>query len=352
MKKGLFLFSVLIILIACGSAAAEAKVCGCYFDAETAPRNIKVQFKGSKRLQPAGKGMYINKNTFLRATAPASAKLYCDDGSGGLKVEQLDGQNSAPPVPCLSSPAGVANVVGDKIIDIPRKQGDKGQNNFPSIISPRNTKLIDARPRLSWTSVAGASNYTVKIQSLDGELWKQKIPAQSGAQIQEIELPAEVILKPDVDYQLIVETEGRSSEESKDTNISFRLLTDVREIQNAVREITNQTTEGDTRTFLIASLYAARDLNYDALQLLKSKASFGDSPEALRLVGDLYIKMGLLRLAEKQFLELLKSPLKEKDSIYGQYLTNKRLRVIYGGLGNAAEETRYDRAATRLITER
>src|SRR5215213_9881898 len=128
MKKGLFLFSVLIILIACGSAAAQPKVCGCYFDNETEPQNIKVRFKGLLQFVPAIKGMYISKDTFLRARAPASARLYCDNGAGSVKLEQLNGKNSAPPVPCLSSPAGVANVVGDKIIDIPRKQGEQGQH--------------------------------------------------------------------------------------------------------------------------------------------------------------------------------------------------------------------------------
>lgn len=349
MKKELFLFSVLVILAVCQTSLAQQKVCGCLFDPETEPVNIKVRFKGAKQFELAKKGTYINKTTLLSATAPASAKLYCDNGSGSTKTEQIDGRNRMPTVPCASSPdSTVLNVVGEKYIDIPRKQGDEALN-FPSIVSPRATKLLDARPRLSWTSVSRATSYIVKIQSLDGELWKQKIQSQSDVQIQEFEFPAGVTLKPDVSYQLVVEAEGRSSEESKDTNISFRLLSDTRTIQKTVQEIESQTVKNYTRTFLTASLYTVYDLNYDALQLLKSDNSFRNNPEAVRLIGDLYIKMGLLRLAEKQFLELLRSPLKQKDSIYGQYIANKRLGIIYGSLGNSEEEKKYNRAAANLI---
>jgi hypothetical protein len=352
MKKESIRLSLLALLLLSLSLTGRAQtnqICGCKFDTDAEPKNVTVRFKGSRKgFEPARRGMHIDKLTIVRVTAPASATLYCDDAGGGVKAETLDGSDSVPPVPCSSSP-NVPLVVGRRLVDIPRRM-NVSREGFPRVITPRRTMLLDARPLLSWASVSGASRYKVSIKSETGEtVWSEEAAAKPGEAIQGIEFPGAMTLQKGINYRLVVEAKGRSSEEDDDPDISFSLLADAEGIQKLANGIEQLSMGERAKVFLLASFFAAHDLNYEALQKLKQVPQADEDPETVRLTGELYLKTGLFRLAETQFLRLVNSPLRERDSNEGQVVANTALGKVYESLGNQTKSKQYLDAADRLI---
>ena len=321
--------------------------CACKFD-DSEPRNIVVRFKGAKKDEPARKGMVIYNTTLLRVTAPASAVLYCDDAGGGVKRKTLDGRDAVPPVPCSSSP-DKPTIIAGRQVDIPRTMKVPDER-FPRILGPRHTRLLARRPQLSWTSIRDVSSYEVSITSEAGDVvWSGEVNAKPGEPEQTMPFPPGITLHENVDYRIVVKAGGRSSEEDDDPNLSFSLLPETQEVTKAAKEIQELPADEQTKAFLVASLFNAHDLKYEAIQTLKRLPKADEASENVRLIADLYLGMGLVRQAERQYLRLVSSPLKEQDSNEGQVLANTALGQIYESLGNEAKSKQYYNAANTLI---
>lgn len=343
--KSLWLSLSILLLLSVGKTGQGQSypVCGCKFD-DPEPTNILVRFKGAKKEERARKGMVIYSHTLLKVTPPASAVLYCDDAGGGIKRETLDGRDPVPPVPCSSSPNRPVIIAGGREVDIPRTMRPADES-FPRILGPRHTKLLDPSPQLSWTSILNVSSYEVSIMSETGDVvWSGPVKANAGEREQAIEFPQGIALQENVDYRVVVKAGGRSSEEDEDPNLSFSLLSERQNVMKEAQKIQDLPANEHTKAFLVASLFNAHDLKYDALQTLKrlpkAKAEEEDV-EDVRLIANLYLKTGLIRRAERQFLRLVSSPLKERDSTEGQVLANTALGLIYDSLGNEAKSKQY-----------
>jgi tetratricopeptide (TPR) repeat protein len=85
---------------------------------------------------------------------------------------------------------------------------------------------------------------------------------------------------------------------------------------------------------LIAHLYAAYDLNAEAIEQLEGIPETLQEPAPARLLGALYMAIGLSRHAEKHYLRALEISKKVNDE-EGQALAHKALGRIYDdALGN------------------
>jgi hypothetical protein len=347
--KSLWLsLSILLLLSAGKTGLGQAyPVCGCKFG-DPQPKNVLVRFQGAKKDDTARTGMVIYNHTLLKVTSGASAVLYCDDAGGGIQRKTLDGRDPVPPVPCSSSPNKPVIIAGGRKVDIPRTMKVPDES-FPRILSPRHTKLLDTSPQISWTSIRNVSSYDVSIRTEAGDVvWSGQVNAKAGEREQIMEFPQGITLQDKVDYRVVVQAGGRSSEEDEDPNLAFSLLPERQDVIDEAKKIQKLPADKQTKALLVASLFNAHDLKYDALQTLKQLPNAEEDPESVRLIANLYLSTGLVRRAEREFLRLVGSSLKQRDSNEGQVLANTALGQIYESLGNEAKSKQYFGAVDNL----
>src|SRR6185295_9573216 len=88
--------------------------------------------------------------------------------------------------------------------------------------------------------------------------------------------------------------------------------------------------ETQTR-FLIANLYAAKELYAEAIEQLEALYPRMKEPAVVRMLGDLYAVIGLNREAEKKYLEAL--DLTPANDLDGLGAIQKDLARVYESLG-------------------
>ena len=95
---------------------------------------------------------------------------------------------------------------------------------------------------------------------------------------------------------------------------------------------------------LIANLYAGQGLAAEAIDQLEASAAALQAPAVARLLGDLYLKVGLNRLAEQRYTPALDLSQKAND-IEGQAAAENALSLVYDALGNADEASQHAQKA-------
>jgi tetratricopeptide (TPR) repeat protein len=208
--------------------------------------------------------------------------------------------------------------------------------------------------------VADATSYKVTIRGDEGS-WSFTVPAKSGCQIQELIYPQPCAsgqnsgcappLKAGESYKLVVQAKGRSSEEEDLPNLGFTLLTgeEIQKVQS-ITEALNRLAIGDSiKVKMRASVYANNGLNAEAIRVLEEDGPSQRNPEALRLLGNLYLKIGLTRKAEALYLNLLKPELLGQDTLAGKSITHQTLGEIYEALGNKKEAIKYYLVAKNIF---
>jgi tetratricopeptide (TPR) repeat protein len=204
---------------------------------------------------------------------------------------------------------------------------------FPVIISPRKTKLIGTNPILRWTPVAGETEYRVKIIGDDFE-WGTTVKSKTEL-IYPTNAPA---LLPGKTYKLTVTMGAHSSDDEGQPDLGFTILNaeKTKEAREAEKKIGKLKLPETPTKFLIAQLYRDFGLNAEAIEVLKDLPNAANEVAPALELGELYIAIGLNRLAEESYLHAL--DLAEKaDEIFGQSLAEYALGQIYEALGNKDE---------------
>jgi tetratricopeptide (TPR) repeat protein len=138
------------------------------------------------------------------------------------------------------------------------------------------------------------------------------------------------------DYKLIVQTSGGSSANEPGLGLGFQILSprDRKAVEREQLSIDNLRLPDGPTQFLIAYLYAAHSLNAEAIQRLESISKTFKVAAVARLLGDLYLNIGLMRQAEASYLNSLDLSKNEKDE-EGEMLDHSTLARIYEqALGN------------------
>lgn len=89
--------------------------------------------------------------------------------------------------------------------------------------------------------------------------------------------------------------------------------------------------ETETR-FLVANLYASKELYAEAIDQLEALSKTLQEAPVIRMLGDLYLRVGLNREAEKQYLNALS--LMAANDVEGQASIQYGLAQAYESLGN------------------
>lgn len=215
------------------------------------------------------------------------------------------------------------------------------EGSFPVVLSPRRTKLLSVNPVLRWTPVTGATKYSVIVRGPLPKSDQNKAhvphPWETRVSGTEIAYPSTAPrLVPGVDYKLLVQAGDRSSAQEPGLGLGFSIMVpkERKAVEKQQRQIEQMgLPEGPTQ-FLIANLYAAYGLNAEAIQRLEAISPTFKVAAVMRLLGELYLDIGLTREAEADYLKALDMAQEQKD-VEGQMLSHFALAGIYGkGLGN------------------
>lgn len=292
---------------------------------------VAMKRKGWGAFAPAGFGTILQRGDLLRLEGSSQAKVVCADLTISDAPRDLSG------VPC-SATRPTLIYLGDKVT----ATRGYGEGAFPLVIAPRKTKLLNSRPTLRWTPVAGATLYKVIVrgQNARGQnpSWNINVPS-----ITRLGYPAAAPpLEADTDYKLIVSAGGRQSDEEAEPGLGFALLKSdkAKEVRDAEKKIHALGLPDAPTRLLIAYLYAAYDLNAEAIEQLEGISESLREPAPARLLGALYLAIGLSRHAEKHYLRALEFSRNVNDE-EGQAIAHKELGRIYDealGVRNTATQ--------------
>jgi predicted negative regulator of RcsB-dependent stress response len=355
-----FLFALTATVAAVSSLSVQAQTratCGCAFVSSPQPQNVRVLIAGENQPKPAGPYMVVHFGDVIKVARPVTGTLICDNVTGRIVL------NNTPrnqPVPCKGMPEeGILIGRNGRKLE-GATMGDATGHDFPVVLSPRSTRIFNPRPVLKWTSIPDANTYQVIIRG-DTNSWSSSVTAVPNSEVQQIAYPPECTngqsidcaprLVPGQNYKLIVRANDRSSEEEDLPNLGFALLPleEIATVRRAV-EALQQSVLGDSlKRKMLASLYANRGLLADAIEVLEGYKR-DRNPEEIRLLGDLYLRIGLTRRAEASYLSLIDDSTANQDTPQGKAITHETLGEIYEALGNKQEAiTHYSKARKMFI---
>ena len=304
------------------------------------PREPKgaLRVRQGKRVAPvnAAEGMLVRRGHMLFLSPAARATVICGDGK---KRELAPGAQGCPCTqPCTPEICGI-RYDGSTIGATRGPDTDTGL--FPVVISPRKTRLRNLRPTIRWTPIAGAkekATYNVTLYGDRKVIWTKDVVSENRLTYPDKEPP----LAAGQTYKVVVTSDGQSSQQDHSPGLGFTTLTtdEARILADRERRRKQmQLPEMQTR-FLIANLYAARELYAEAIEQLEDLYTTMKEPAVTQMLGDIYATIGLNREAEKRYVEALS--LTPANDLEGLGLTQKSLAQVYENLGL------FDRAMARL----
>ncbi len=321
----LCLFILAMALVACGATPTTVPGGG-----DSNPAHLIVALNGQlsvKRIgwtdyAPAVFGMALRNGDLLRVEGGGLATVACAD----LTLARAAGGVSS--VPCkVSKPLLTYR---DSLIVPTRADPPIGA---PIILSPRKTKVLTAQPTLRWMAAGSTNIYDVSIRG--GNLsWTTRV---NGAT--EIVYPADApALQPGASYKLVVTTSGRSSDEETEPGLGFTMLKadEAQAVLAALERIRSLGLAEPAQNLLIANLYASQGLHAEAIAVLQRLTVAASEPALMRTLGDLYLKVSLIRQAENAYLAAAQLSERVGD-IEGMAASHNTLGLVYETLGNRAE---------------
>jgi hypothetical protein len=298
---------------------------------------LKIRQAKRAGLMNATEGMLVRRGYLLILDAVAKATIICGDGK---KRELAPGPQGCPcTLRCTPAICGI-RYEGSTIRAT--RGPDTNDSAFPVVISPRRTLLGNLRPAIRWAPVAGAKADTPYKVILYGEgmrvLWARDVISETRLAYPETEPP----LAAGQTYKVVVTTNGLSSQQERSPGLGFTTLTVDQARLLAAEEIKERQLglpETQTR-FLIANLYASRELYSEAIEQLENCDPARENPAVISLIGDLYAEIGLNREAEKKYLQAL--AITPANDLEGRASTHRNLAAVYENLGE------FDKAIAQL----
>jgi hypothetical protein len=239
--------------------------------------------------------------TRVTVTKDAIAVVLFTDGSKTVTVNEKNSpfEIAAAPAKGQGNPLGqVASLLlGKKPPPTYTALATRGAKRPPTLLSPRNTKLMSASPTLQWMGMDQQPG-TVRLSGPEGPIWSAENIA-----LTQIKYPANAApLKPGVEYTWSLEKKGFPPEKA-----SFKILSadEARVIQNRLASLQQAAGASPTTLAILKSaLLISNELYYEARETLtEAVKSDPDEPTLHFLLGDVYDKTGLKTLAADEYGE-------------------------------------------------
>jgi hypothetical protein len=293
-----------------------------------------VKRAGWRDYAPALFGAPLRRGDLLRLDAAGRAVVACPD----LKLATVESGVSGSP--CQAT--GRKPIVYEGSLLIPTR-GDNASGDYPLVVSPRKTKLLNPRPVLRWQAVPGVKMYKLSLQ---GTSWSAEVTDAT-----QFAYPANApALQPGTTYRLVVTASDRSSNQEPGAGLGFILLSaeEAKAVKEAEAKVQALGLAATPAALLVANVYATNGLHAEAIEGLEGLQS--TEPAVLRLLGDLYVGIGLNRLAEERYTAALARSEVLSD-VEGRAQAHQALARIYDALGSPAETRRHLTGALALYDQ-
>ncbi len=279
-------FLVLLIV-----AATIGSVSAVYAQVIIEYRGQVLLKRGSSEYRPTGKGERLQPGDRLYPQSGAMAKVLCENSDiWRVPVGIPSSVNSG-------CPTWIASVVKGET----RYRPGGSNPQIPYILYPRMTYLLQDRPTFRWNSVAGVTNYTVRLLGSGGLEWETEVSST------EVVYPNDApTLNRGVKYLVTVEADnGSSSLQDGGGILGFELLREYKiqkvEAEEAKISKFEDRTE-EERALTLAELYRRENLTAQAIATLETLVEQGSRTALVfRALGDLYTEIGLNLLAEARY---------------------------------------------------
>lgn len=248
----------------------------------------------------------------------------------------------------------------------------------PILLSPRNTATLDAYPRLVWTQAPDALEYEIKLRGpVDMSIKVARAEIQCGrgsgpwrgldicSWAASGKWPALEHEKP-VSLSLGSRQTPTASFRQVDKTGQLHLVsaTDQQNAQEVLHLVATLPVDKASRLLLTAGAYAQVGLYADAIGTYEEALDIQEIPEARVTLGDLYLKIGLAALADREYRQVLagspdSAARAAAESGLGQVAYFRRLfdearghferaHALYASLGLPVEAEEARAAAARL----
>jgi hypothetical protein len=288
------------------------------------PVNLIVQIDGQVKVKRPGWTVYapvvfgtgLHAGDLVNLGEASRAKVVCSD------LTLHDVPTGIGGVPCEASRVVLRREDGS-LINATR--GWPSDGSFPVVLSPRKTKLISDHPTLRWSPVKGAKYYTVMVRG-EKLYWTTVV----GSATEVVYPETAPRLEAGMDYKMIVEGNDRSSSDEPGLGLGFSVLSpkDKKTVLLEQMQIENMGLPAGPTQFLVAHLYADHGLYAEAIERLEMISQTFKAAAVSKLLGDLYMEIGLARRAEGDYLNSLDLSQGENDD-EGKMLLHKALAYIY-----------------------
>lgn len=226
------------------------------------------------------------------------------------------------------------------------------EESQPYVISPWSEQVRTPTPPLKWNSVEGAQQYTVTLLQRAGETWEEIWTVVSDQA--EMAYPAnQPALEDGREYALKVSL-GETSSTPDSPTVSFRLLDgfDREPLAEEIAEIDSFSVDSVTKTLiLVEEVYPRYKLFPEGINQLTALIESGNESELIyRLLGDYYIRSGLVLPAEESYLSSI-GLAKENNNLEEEAMATWGLGTLYGRTGQSEAACTYLSRAKQLATD-
>ena len=239
----------------------------------------------------------------VQTTKDAVAVIFFTDGSRAVTVDEKNPSFEVNRSQAKDSGVGarvkeVASLlVGKKKPPTYVALSVRGKAQPPTLLSPRNTKLLTDAPTFQWMGMEQQPG-TVKVFGPEGVIWSAE-----NINLTKIAYPTSAPkLQPDVDYGWAIEKKGVAASKA-----SFRLLkpVDAQAIAGRLNELNSMSGASKTTLAVLkANFLMSKELYYDARDILTDAIAADSNEPTLRFVlAELYDKTGLKTLANEEYSE-------------------------------------------------
>lgn len=267
-----------------------------------------VRRSGASSYEAAGVGTVLNPGDLIRPAPQAQVTVLCSN-------------NTTWTVPA-GVPSGLENGCPDAIARFNTR--GRGEDDFLAFLNQQfvyATQFLDARPLFRWNPIEGATTYTLQVtDETDTILWEQTV-AEPTAQYNGD------TLQSGKTYYLNVTATDRQNQ-SQSSSLAFRRLDEatVSTVQDSIAQLQRADLSETAEAIALTQVYqSVAQLNtdppesaglvMDAIGSLEAVASQSQEPYLDRLLGDLYLQVGLLDAAITQYQTTLN--LEETDGNRG-----------------------------------